>query len=108
MRNYEMGEIKNKSTKNKLIVSKTIRIKAKNKDLITYDEIRAFLNSLVKKGMNASKISIGGMNADKFYTMKTFDEDELKPWDDDDYYKDRVKDTTKFDKFMFVDFNIRN
>ena len=108
MRNFEINEIMNNATKNKKIVSKTIRIKSKNKDLITYDEIRSFMNSLVRKGMNISKISIGGMNADKYYTMKGFADEDLKPWDDDDYYKDRVKDTGKFDKYFFVDFNIRN
>jgi hypothetical protein len=75
---------------------------------MTYDNIRTYLNALQNKGININKISIGGMGADKYLTMKRFDEDELKPWDSDDYYNDKVKDTTRFDKFFFVDFNIRN
>ncbi len=43
---------------------------------------------------------------EKAYTIKSFEEDDLKPWDDDEYYQDRAKDGKKFNEFEFVDFMI--
>ncbi len=43
---------------------------------------------------------------EKAYTIKSFEEDDLKPWDDDEYYQDRAKDAKKFNEYEWVDFMI--
>jgi len=99
--------IQNKKSKNGAIQRKTIRLKAKNNNMITFNEIRQFYNSLINSGEEANKISISGMNIDKYLTMKSFTDNELKPFDDDDYYANRTADTQKYESFYFVDIYLK-
>jgi len=103
---FEVVELQNNASKNDKLKRRVIRVKAKNNKQMTYDEIREYYDAITKK-YNPNKVSISGMGQDKYLTMKGFDEDELKPWDDDDYYTDRAKDAEKFDKFFFVDFTFK-
>jgi hypothetical protein len=51
--------------------------------------------------IDSKKIAIGAVT-EKYYTVKSFEEDDLKRWDDDDYYNDKAKNN----KYDFVDFMI--
>ena len=42
------------------------------------------------------------MNAQRFFTFKGFNDDELQIDDFEDYYENKVKDTEKFEKFSFI------
>jgi hypothetical protein len=99
--------IQNKKSKNGAIQRKTIRLKAKNNNMINYNDIRQFYNGLINSGEEANKISISGMNIDKYLTMKSFTEPELKPFDNDDYYSNRTTDTAKYESFYYIDVHLR-
>ena len=99
--------IQNKKSKNGAIQRKTIRLKAKNNNMITFNEIRQFYNGLINSGEEANKISISGMNIDKYLTMKSFNEMDVKPFDEDDYYANRTNNPQKYESFYFVDIYMR-
>jgi hypothetical protein len=107
MKHFKIEEFKSQHNKN--IVRRTVRIKAPNKKLISIDDINKFYNSLRNKGISYKDISISAMS-NQFYTLKSFDDDEIKPWDDEDYYQDKAsKKTMKklLTEFYFVDFIIK-
>jgi hypothetical protein len=103
-RKITVEEIANRRTENNQLQRKTIRIKAKNNNKITFHDIRRFYDKLIDDGQDPNMLSVTAMFNDSIKTIKTFNEDDLKNYDDDDYYKDRAADHTKFDSFFFVDF----
>lgn len=107
MKNFDIQIIENKKTSNSKIVRKTIRFKAKNNHKMTFNDIVKYYDYLIEeKNMDANNISILGMN-DMFRTIKTFDSNELKPWDEVDYYEDKPnkKQLQKIlNEFFYVDF----
>ena len=104
-KNFTFEKFEPKQTKNKMIIRQTIRVK-RNNGKMTYADVETYYNDLIKKlKLDSDKIAIGGMT-EKFYTIKGFDDEDLKPWDDDEYYQDRAKDGKKFNEFEFVDFMI--
>jgi hypothetical protein len=99
--------IQNKKSKNGAIQRKTIRLKAKNNNMINFNDIRQFYNGLIDSGEEAHKISISGMNIDKYLTMKSFTDIDLKPFDEDEYYANRTGDTAKYESFFYVDLYLK-
>ena len=104
---YIQEVIQNKKSKNGKLQRKTIRLKAKNNNPITFNEVRTFYNRLIDSGEDATKISMSGMNIDKYLTMKTFEENELKPFDEDDYYGNRTNNPAKYETFFYCDFYLK-
>ncbi len=104
---YIQEVIQNKKSKNGKIQRKTIRLKAKNNNTITFNEVRNFYQGLIASGEDSNKISISGMNIDKYLTMKSFEEGDIKPMDDDDYYANRTNNPQKYETFYYVDFYLR-
>lgn len=106
-KNFTYETFEPKETKNKKIVRKTLRIR-RHKGKMTYADIKVIYEEMSKKQkLVAEKVAICGMT-EKYYTIKSFEEDDLKPYDDDDYYKDRAKDSEKFNEYDFVDLIIKN
>ena len=102
---YETFEPKEK--KNKKIVRKTLRIR-RQQGKMTYADINVIYEDMLnKKKIIAEKVAIAGMT-EKYLTLKSFEEDELKPYDDDEYYQDRAKDSKKFNEYDFIDLIIKN
>jgi hypothetical protein len=99
--------IQNKKSKNGKIQRKTIRLKAKNNNTITFHEVRNFYQGLIASGEDSNKISISGMNIDKYLTMKSFEEGDIKPMDEDDYYANRTNNPQKYETFYYVDFYLK-
>jgi hypothetical protein len=93
---YTQEVIQNKKSKNGKLQRKTIRLKAKNDNPITFDEVRNFYNRLIASGEESNKISISGMNIDKYLTIKGFDEADVKPMDEDEYYENRTNNPQKY------------
>lgn len=104
-KNFMFEVFEPKGTKTKSIIRQTIRVR-RNKGEMTYADVKNYYNDLVKKlKLDTEKIAIGGMT-EKYYTIKGFNDDDLKPWDDDEYYRDRAKNSKKFNQYEFVDFMI--
>jgi hypothetical protein len=80
----------------------TLQFSRKNKnDQIDVDEMKKVLESLNKKANDEGdnlKIMIRALNIDKWYTFKGFDTD-LEVEEFEDYFKDKVKNGEKFEKF---------
>lgn len=110
MRNFDIEIIENKKTSNKKIVRKTIRFKAKNKKKMTIDEVQEYFDYLVnQKGMDPYDIAIIGMS-DTFHTMKSFDNADIQPWQEEDYFSNKASASTLksvLTEFFFVDFVIK-
>jgi hypothetical protein len=105
-RNFDIQNIEEGETKNKKIMRRVIRIKAKNNKKVEYNDIHKFFKALKDSGHNANKVAIRAMAPDKVYTVKSFEADELAEFDADEYYKERADDTKKFSEYSFVDFII--
>ncbi len=91
---------------NKNMKRKNIRVKLKTGD-IKYKQIREIYSIIIASGIDASKVSIAGMGPANYYTFKSWVENDLKDFDEEDYFKNRVKDASKFDGFKFCDFRLR-
>jgi capsule polysaccharide export protein KpsE/RkpR len=80
----------------------TLQFSRKNKnEQIDVDEMKKVLESLNKKANDEGdnlKIMIRALNIDKWYTFKGFDTD-LEVEEFEDYFKDKVKNGEKFEKF---------
>ena len=106
-KNFTYEKFEPKETKNKKIVRKTLRIR-RQKGKMTYADIKQIYEDMIdKKKLVAEKVAICGMT-EKYLTLKSFEEDDLKPWDDDEYYQDRAKDSKKFNEYDFIDLIIKN
>jgi hypothetical protein len=94
---------------------KTIRLTPSKDKTISFKDIKEFYKTLIKvKDFNIENIIIKGMSPDKetllgvgkgITTIKNL-MDDIKDFDEDEYYADKAKDTTKFENFFWVDFII--
>ncbi len=95
-----------KKTKNEAIMSKTLRIKRKQNELSTYADIKTIYDSIIEsKKFEAGHISIGVMTDSGYLTIKSFGEEDLKQWDDEDYYRDKAL-SERFNEYQFFDIYI--
>jgi len=98
MNRYEFTPIPRKQLKG--INMKEIKIQKKNKTMMKYADIKKIYDGFLHKGYNPNKLIIKGANIDNNYkTLKGQYEDNLKNWDDDDYYEGKVVNKEKFDSF---------
>jgi len=67
-------------------------------------DVKDILAKLSKPGSNA-KIMIRGLNADKWSTLKGFSTD-LNIEDFEDYYKNKVNDSSKFEYFTQLEVSV--
>jgi hypothetical protein len=106
MNNYNIKEYDNKSKG--AYNRKTVRIAKKTNKTMSVDEVRQFYDTLIENGTEAEKINITVKTIDgRSLTLKHYDDDDIKPWDDEEYTKNKVKDNTKFREFLFVDFILK-
>lgn len=107
VKKFVVKEIENKTSKNKKVSWKTIRVGGKdNKTKLSYQDVETYYNRLLNMGYDSSQINIGVMGTE-YRTMKGYNEDDLPDWDNDEYYRDRVKTPTKFNSYFFCDFMLR-
>ena len=95
---------------------KVFQIYKKEKEFIKPDDIHYVYNSLAEKLPKHSKILIRGLGIDKMTdlakatktTLKGFKDDELKFFDEEDYYNasSKVKDVSKFLQYFQIEFII--
>ena len=95
---------------------KVFQIYKKEKEFIKPDDIHYVYNSLAEKLPKHSKILIRGLGIDKMTdlakatktTLKGFKDDELKFFDEEDYYNasSKVKDVSKFLEYFQIEFII--
>jgi hypothetical protein len=115
MEKFNMEVVK----QNKTLGSKTIRIKPKKKgDTMSFKDIKKFYKIMMKKqALNPDEIQIVGLSPDKMRLLKTEDikkghitiknmNDDIKDYDEDEYYRDIAQDPIKFEELFFVDFII--
>ena len=109
MSKYKVEIVKDKKTKNELLQRKTIRLKATNKDSMSWKDVNKFYEKLVKEGFDRHKISISGMAKDKYATLKGFEDSNMgDKYEYDEYFNAvavDVADTSA--QFFFVDFYIK-
>jgi hypothetical protein len=110
MKNFDIQIIESKKTSNNKIVRKTIRFKAKNGNKMTLKDVEKYYEYLVnEKNMNPYDISISGQS-DLYRTIKSFNDYDLKPWGDIEYYQDKPskKSLAKIlNEYFYVDFYFR-
>ena len=105
-KNYEIKNFDN--MKKGSILRKTVRIQPKGNAKLNYKDVKALYNRVSQK-RDPDDIHIVCKTIDGTHvTLKTFDEDDIKEWDDPEYFKNKVKDTSKFFDFHYVDFYIKN
>ena len=95
---------------------KVFQIYKKDKTFIKPDDIHYIYNSLAEKLPKHSKILIRGLGIDKMTdlasatktTLKGFKDDELKFFDEEDYFNasSKVKDVSKFLQYFQIEFVI--
>ena len=95
---------------------KVFQIYKKDKSFIKPDDVHYIYNSLAEKLPKNSKILIRGLGIDKMAniadatktTLKSFKDDELKVYNEEDYYNgfSKVKDTAKFLQYFQIEFVI--
>ena len=95
---------------------KVFQIYKKDKEFIKPDDIHYVYNSLSEKLPKHSKILIRGLGIDKMTdlakatktTLKGFKDDELKFFDEEDYFNasSKVKDVSKFLQYFQIEFVI--
>ncbi len=95
---------------------KVFQIYKKDKSFIKPDDVHYIYNSLAEKLPKNSKILIRGLGIDKMSniadatktTLKSFKDDELKFYNEEDYYNgfSKVKDTAKFLQYFQIEFVI--
>ena len=92
---------------NKHLKRKNIRVEMKNGKL-KYKHIRELFDLLITAGMDSSKITVAGMGPTNYFTFKSMQVKEMDEFfDEEKYFKNRAKDSAKFDGFEFCDFIIR-
>lgn len=106
MKNFDIQIIENKKTE--FLVKKTIRFKATNNKMMNINEVKKYYEYLLnEKNIDTSNISILGKSKEGFKTLKTFDNTDLKLWNDENYYEDKP-DKKKLSKilneYFYVDF----
>ena len=64
------------------------------------DEMHNILTGLQTRLGSDAKIMVRGMNAQRVFTFKGFNDEELNVDDFDEYYKNKVEDEEKFSMFQ--------
>jgi hypothetical protein len=106
MNNYNVKEYANK--KKGAYNRKTVRIAKKNNKFMSVEEVKQFYDKLIESGTDENAINITVKTIDgRALTLKAFEDDNIRPWDDDEYTKNKVKDDSKFREFLFVDFILK-
>lgn len=71
---------------------------------IDVNEIHKILTGIQNNSPPDTKFLVRGLNGQRFFTLKSFDADELIELEDfEDYYKNSVKEVDKFEKFAFLE-----
>ena len=107
MNNFTMSEKKNIS-KGKYNLKGT-RMAPKQDKKLGINDVRKLFNGLVNtKGINKNRISIFVKTIDgRYLNIKSYKDDNIKDWDDEEYLRNKVKDNIKFGNFEFVDFYVK-
>lgn len=86
---------------------KTIQITRNNKHKeMDVDEMHNILTGLQTRLGSDAKIMVRGMNAQRFFTFKGFNDEELNVDDFDEYYKNKVEDEEKFAMFSMIQITV--
>ncbi len=106
MNNYNIKLVQKKETKNIRDVRKQIEVTKKNSKEITLDDVKLIYKDLLEKGVNANKISIVGLNAERLTTIKSFDEADVFDEFDEEYLENKGEDIrdklTKYYRLEFI------
>ncbi len=98
-------QIETKQNKTKSLNYKTIKITNEGKKSnVSYKTINMMYKRLLDEGYDRNKIYIKVANIEKGFTLKSFDDDMYGTLDE--YYKNSVKNTDKFNKFSSVTFGV--
>ena len=97
--------------KQEKLIETTVTIERSNNKWITPTELKKLYEKVEKVIHNkypTAKIMIRGLSPKQYYTLKTYDEDELNLKDFDDYLIGKVKDhkDDKFSKFNQIKISI--
>jgi len=94
--------LENIKTKNGLINKRVFKFTRKDGKDISYQFTKDIYQSILDTGIKSKDIYIQVMGHREL-TLKSLGEDDLKDWDSDAYYENRVKDTKEFlNNFKYV------
>ena len=89
-----------KKTNKGSVVQTSMSLVRKDEKPITINQIKSLIVGLNKKTKDKEgKLSIRGLNANQWTTLKSFDKDYDEDYIDE-YYENRVRDPTKFNEFF--------
>lgn len=105
MKNFVIEPVKNKKSS---IVRKTIRFNATNNNKMTLNDVKKFYDYLLtQRNMSIYDISVLVKSDEGHKTLKTFDDTQLRLWNDENYYEDKPnkKQLIKaLNEYYYVDF----
>ena len=108
MQNFEVKDV-GEITKGKYRIGAK-RLLPKEGKKVTINDIRTLTRALIdKKDIDRNRISILVKTIDNRYlTIKSFADNDIRDWDDIEYMKNKVKDDKKFYEYEYVDFYVKN
>lgn len=105
VKKYVFTKLNEENLKN--LTMKTIRVTrgGKKKKTFTEKDIGELYEQLKEQGYKPNDININVMGITNDFTIKYFNNDSL--YDTDDYYRDKVRDESKFDSYDYADVTIK-
>jgi len=84
-------------------VETTLRISRSSKEEIDVDDLENIFTGIKKSLAPNTKLVIRALNGQRWFTFKGYDDEYLQIDSFEDYYKNKVADTHKFEKFAQVE-----
>jgi hypothetical protein len=94
--------LQNVVSKNGKIKKRVMKFERKDGKDITYAFTQDIYDTFLKQGIKAENIYVQVM-ANRELTLKSLGETEFKDWDNEEYYMNRIDDTSEFlNNFQYV------
>ena len=104
---YLKQELVSSKKQHKNLNYKTIRIIRKDKKGLTEEDIKEYVEQLVKTyEYDPRDIAVSAMGVTNDFTLKYYDRVDF--YNTDNYYKDKVEDMKKFDSYDYFDIALRS
>ena len=63
---------------------------------------------IVEEGLGPhDNVMVRALNGQRFFTFKKYSDSQLKVQDFNDYYKNKVSETAKFEKFEYIEITVQ-
>ena len=105
MDKYKVTDPTRREIGNLVEITTRFRLNTKKNRQLDVKHMREILE-IVEAGIpENAKVMVRGLNGHRFFTFKTYNTD-LKVLDFDEYYRNKVEDTGKFEKFEYIEITV--